>query len=252
MKRRALIIYCDNTESGKLHGPIKDEENYRNFLTSSLGGDWYDQEILSLRNPSSVKVVNAIKTFLSDADYTFIIFSGHGFINLDHNKLQYVELLNKSISIKNLTTNAPRQTMIIDACRGYYSPSREILKIIGEKYEHFIGDIESYSTRKLFEKAVLKAEKGLTILFAASEDESALDTDKGGSYLLSLLRIAEIWAKKYPKNSILTLKPTHEAAKRYLKTYFLTIQNPTMNLEKRLNYFPFAVKFPSPKIALLT
>lgn len=240
MIRRALIIYCDNTESGELSGPPFDNEHYRNFLTSNLGGRWYDKEILSLRNPKSTRVIRAVREFMNDADYTFTIFSGHGFLNSDENNRQYIEVADGNISILNLRTTAKRQTLIIDACRGYYSPTNEMLKSFTEYYEYFSG--EPISTREIFDKAVLMAEEGLTVLYAARKNQSALDTDNGAAYLLSLIRIAEIWEENDNKNNILDLKAVHNLATKYLSTHFDTIQIPSMNQEKRLRYYPFAVK----------
>jgi hypothetical protein len=38
VKRRALIVYFDDKTSGPLIGPPYDNEHYRSFLTSNLGG----------------------------------------------------------------------------------------------------------------------------------------------------------------------------------------------------------------------
>ncbi len=240
MKRRALIIYCDDTESGKLSGPPFDNQHYRSFLTSNLGGRWEESEILSLRNPKAAEVLKAVREFLNGADYTFTIFTGHGFLNSDDNNIQYLEVLDSDISILTLKTLSKRQTLIIDACRGFFSPSEAILKGFSEVYEHFTGD--AYSTRQIFNNAILRAEEGWTILYAASRNETALDTDNGAAYLLSLLRIAENWEDVDKRNNIIDLKVTHNYAKTYLAENFNTIQVPSMNREKRLRHFPFAVK----------
>jgi hypothetical protein len=144
------------------------------------------------------------------------------------------------ISILSLRTTAKRQTLIIDACRGFYSPTKAMLKGFSEIYEHFTGD--PYSTRQMFENAVLMAEEGWTVLYAASRNQSALDTGNGAAYLLSLLRTSENWEAIDKKYNFIDLKVTHEQAKIYLKANFDTIQIPSMNNEKRMRYFPFAVK----------
>ncbi len=211
---------------------------------SMEGGDWRKSEIGFLRNPTVLKVKNAVNTFLKNSDYTFVVFSGHGFINTDENNRQYVELLNGDISIRSLITNAPRQTIIIDACRGYYSPQKESLL---EKYSALTGDVEhfeKFSTRALFDKCVLQAEKGLTVLYAASRNESALDTPSGGAYLFSLLSYAQAWAQTNSRYSFLPLRTAHVRAKKLMLATFDTIQKPSMNSEKRINYFPIAVKIP--------
>jgi hypothetical protein len=151
--------------------------------------------------------------------------------------------MDDNISISNLISNAKRQSLIIDACRGYYSPTEEILKCLTESHQYFSGD--PFSTREIFDRAVLRAEEGLTVLYAASKNQTALDTDNGAAYLLSLLRIAELWETNDKKNNILNLKVTHDFATKYVSTQFDTIQVPTMNREKRLRHFPFAVKVTS-------
>lgn len=139
-----------------------------------------------------------------------------------------------------MKTNAKRQTLIVDACRGYYSPKQELIKSFSDQYENFIGDPSS--TRAIFDKAVLRAEEGWTVLYAANENQTALDTAGGAAYLLSLLKTTEIWERKDKKSNILTVKNTHDFAKIYLADNFDTIQVPVTNGEKRNMHFPFAVK----------
>jgi hypothetical protein len=239
MIRRALIIHCNDTESGELDGPLQDNLNFRNYLTSSLGGNWYNKEIRSLQNPNPTQVAREINGFLNGADYTFIIFTGHGFINTDDRNRQYVELSNGDIPISNLKTTAKRQTLIVDACRGFFSPSRELTQPLGDVFEHYTGKRE---TRKIFDNAVIKAEEGWTILYAASTNQTALDTEEGAAYLLSLLKVAENWGNTNKEHNILPINVTHKRAKAYLSENFDTIQVPRKNAEKRKNHFPFAVK----------
>lgn len=242
MRRKALIIYCSNTASGDLNGPIQDNLNFRTFLTSPLGGSWYPDEIISLENPTSVQVSSAITLSMINSDYTFVIFTGHGYIDTN-NHHQYIELRDKNISIQQLITDAPRQTMIIDACRGYHTPGEEdIYKALSEAYSNFQGVND---TRKLFNDAVLNADEGLTILYAASENQTALDTNNGAAYLLSLLRVSRDWERFDNNTYVLAINYAHELAKTYISRNFPTIQKPTMIEEKRNVHFPFAVKYVS-------
>lgn len=241
MTRRALIIFCNNTKSGQLTGPVKDNLHFRNFLMSNAGGNWRESEIKSLPNPTVNQVRQAVAAFMQGAGYTFVLFSGHGFIH-EQNRHQYVELRDGNLSILDLRTTAPRQTLIIDACRGFYLPDELIEKAYGDVFESFIGGIP---TREIFDKAVQQAEMGWTILFAASVNETALDTNNGGAYLLSLLEIAELWKEKDQTHHFLPLLTAHNWAKKYLNQNFETSQIPSMNTEKRLHYFPFAVQHPA-------
>jgi hypothetical protein len=242
MIRRALIIFCNNTSSGRLNGPTADNTNLRNHLTSYLGGDWYDSEILSLNNPTQQQVINAVANFLSGADYSFTVFSGHGWINTDENRTQYLEVSNGDISLMKLISDSPRQTILIDACRGFYSPSGQTLtKGMSGVYENFTGD--PMSTRRIFDNAVLAAEEGITVLYAANENQSAVDSDRGGVYTYSVLKACKNWGSSDRRYNILTVKEAHNLGTTYMLSNFVTRQQPTMNQEKRKRYFPLSVKF---------
>jgi hypothetical protein len=94
----------------------------------------------------------------------------------------------------------------------------------------------------LFEKGILSADEGWTVLYAASKNQTAIDTSQGAAYLLTLFEIALLWAKNDKNYSFLSLKDVHTVAKTTILKYFVTTQIPTMNTEKRLRYYPFAVK----------
>jgi len=244
MKRSALIIYCPNANPEKpLAGPPVDNDNFVDFLTSKAGGNWRASEILSLEDPDSKEVLAAVEKHHAESDYTFTIYTGHGFIHKE-TKRQYVELPDLSIPIIKLKSMADRQTLIVDSCRGEYPPQPgEIMKAFSDIYESHVGI--AGSTRKLFEDAVLDADEGWSILYAARRNQSALDTDDGAAYLISLLKAAEVWEKRDKKNLVMTLEEAHDFAKQYVVDNFETMQEPMMNGEKRITHFPFSVKFAS-------
>lgn len=240
MKRKALIIFCDNTESGFLSGPSVDNTNLRNYLTSYCGGDWYDKEIESLHNPTIQKVRNAIN-LMTNTDYSFVVFSGHGWINTDEDNTQYLEVADGDISINELITDADRQTILIDACRGFLSPLMESFE------KGLSGAVRTYSsttsTRTLFNSLVLKAEEGISVMYSASENESSVDSKKGGAYIYSVIAVCRNWFINNKTANYLTIKNAHDLAIPFMKTKFITKQKPVMTTEKRMRYFPFAVKF---------
>ena len=241
MKRRALIIYMTDSPSGKLADPVFDYSNMYNFLISNLGGNWYSNEILAIENPTKRQVKEAVFE-MADSDYAFIVFSGHGEFEQD-TKLQYIELMDDEVSINELKVKTRRQTIIIDACRGFFSMRERLL----EKSKVFSMASESLhheiSTRELFDKKLANTEEGLTVLYAASENQTALDTDTGAAYISSLLEVAEKWGRFSNKMTELNIKDAHEKAIDYLYDNFVTNQIPVMNKEKRLRYYPFAVKY---------
>lgn len=240
MNRKALIIYCDNTESGFLRGPSVDNTNLRNYLTSYCGGDWYDNEIRSLNNPTIQQVRNAIN-LMTNTDYSFVVFSGHGWINTDEDNTQYLEVADGDISINELITDADRQTILIDACRGFLSPLMESFE------KGLSGAVRTYSsatsTRTLFNSLVLKAEEGLSVMYSASENQSSVDSQKGGAYIYSVIAVCRNWFANNKTSNYLTIKNAHDVAIPFMNSKFITKQKPVMATEKRMRYFPFAVKF---------
>jgi hypothetical protein len=224
-----------DSPSGELNGPIHDYENLHSFLTSNLGGNWYDYEIIPLENPTKWQLKQKISE-MAGCDYAFIVFTGHGALE-ERKKLQYIELMDGDVSIRELLVACKRQTIVIDACRGFFSRLLlESLNSLGGK-SHY----EDTSTRRLFDNALVKAEEGLTVLYAASENQSALDTNLGAAYISSLIGVAEEWNDTSEEN-ILSIKKAHENAIYYMHNNFVTKQEPMMNKEKRLRHYPFAVK----------
>jgi hypothetical protein len=241
MKRRALIIYCSDTYSGHLRGPIRDNANYRNFLGSDLGGGWYDHEILSLANPTGYEVAKAIRQFLNGADYTFVIFTGHGYID-SYSSIQYIELLDKRIPAARLKTTALRQTIIIDACSGYKQHTHLNPTFYSRQSAAYIGDIAT--TRNVFDFEVMSAEPGIAMLYSANRGNLAMDTTNGGAYLLSLLCLGKNWEGSSDMyNTTVPLDVAHLCAKEYLIKKFNSYQDPILVTERfRTKLFPIFVK----------
>lgn len=239
MNRKALIIYCTNTESGKLIGTDKDNDNIQEFLKSDVGGQWKNDEVIPLRNPTAHEIEQCLAEEFENVDYSFIVFSGHGGID-EVSSQDYLEVKDCDIPISKLFSSAPKQTLIIDACRGYYSRVADSLQ---KCFSNLNEESSIYpKTRFIFDEVVNQAEEGLTILYSASENQSSMATNIGSAYIYSLLSICKEWERNCTNNNVLDLKDAHELACKYLKENFLTIQNPIMNTEKRKNYFPIAVK----------
>lgn len=239
LNRKALIIYCNNTSSGSLPGPAADNNNLINYLTSNLGGCWDFSEIISLPNPSISTVRNTINNQFTNVEYSLVVFSGHGFI-AGPNNTQYIELLDGDISINEIVTKAIRQSIIIDACRNIIHPinineSRNMTAL-----QNFLGDIEN--TRVIFDNAIRQCDQGISVLYSASANESSVDSQLGGAYLYSFIKSAEIWGRNNNTNRILTIRDAHYNCIPYMKRNFVTTQNPVMQSEKRMFYFPFGVK----------
>ena len=126
MKRKALIIGCFGGYRGLelLKGASVDLINYQTFLQSNIGGEWHKDEIIILEETNSSELNNIISSI--EADYSFIVFTGHGFIN-SFSKEDSICLKDKDVSITCLVTSSKRQTIIIDACRENFLDDNEDL-----------------------------------------------------------------------------------------------------------------------------
>ena len=238
MNRRALLIGCNESPSGKLSGIDYDLNKYDHFLNSNLGGNWYEWEVKKILNPTLNDLESIIESHYYNSDYTFTLFSGHGCVNRN-NFIQYLELMNGDIQFTKLKSKALKQTIIIDACRGYETIAESaLLKSVLETKD--FSDITP--TRKIFDNAIEASENGLTVLYSASKNESSAAGEYGSPYLLSLL-IANNWKRSNSSDNILKLDSIHYDSESYLREFFpKTLQTPFIEPEKRRNYFPFAVK----------
>ncbi len=241
MKRRAIIISCANTESGHLPGATADNINMHKFLTSPLGGNWYDHEIVQLSDPTKREVNQAVNRHFSRADYSFVVFSGHGYTNTIENH-QYLELLDSNIALKTLRGAAKRHTMIVDACRGYISNVSTLQGFgLGDSTNNYLG---SKSTRGLFEHFILNRAPRLTVMYSAQQGQNSIDTPRGGVYISSLIKSALMWAGAPAKDRGISLLGVHYIAKQIIMNEFSWAnQSPVIINENIQTHFPFAVKF---------
>lgn len=241
MNRKALIIACDNTASGPLKGPQKDYENLRTFLEKREGGLWYDREIDYLLNPTIKMVQDKINQM--DADYTFVVFSGHGGTNLQDGQ-QYVELTDGDLYVGELITKANRQTILIDSCRTLFCDNPNVNEREFVRESLFSKAFSSYTdeqVRLIYEKLILQCEAGITLLNSASENEASVDSKQGAAYICSLLKNASMWESQTRILDVLRVDEVHRLACTSIKRDFMTNQHPQIRPEKRHWYYPFAL-----------
>lgn len=190
MKRVAIILGSPFPQSseGHLRGVNSDVINYKNFLLSSDGGAWREDEIHTGIHIGK-STISKIQTLCKDADIAYVIYSGHGYMRQGEN---YININpNESIKVSSLYTKAKRQVTIIDACRTNYP------------YEHFegIAGLRLYFdntrpdiARALYDGYIQQTPYGLYTMFSCSEYESSQDTSDGGRFTVSLLRNIKNWS----------------------------------------------------------
>jgi hypothetical protein len=237
--RRALLIGNSGGYRNLhlLNGVKIDLDNYRNFLTSKAGGQWYNHEITTLVDPDENTVLKAVQQ--SNADYSFIAFSGHGFIN-SYTASDYVCLKDKDLSTGKLVSPSAKQTIVIDACREIITEVPEDLTKVFSLNES--RQFEGINTRELFDEAIQSMPSGVLVVYSTQPNESAGDDDyKGGHFTYSFIQAGRNWWNAPNNKGILRIDIAVTEAEKIMKSKFITTQSPAMGGQvRRLTFPPFA------------
>lgn len=240
MKRRALIIGSPDKD---IPGVYDDMKNYQAFLKSFAGGAWYDQEITTLESPTTSQV-NAQLESLKSADYSFLIFAGHGGYS-EYKRATMLQLnSNTEISENELKVGAPKRTVVIDACRVLID--RQPLREAIAKAALALDSLRSVdASRSLFERSVEACYPGIAVLYGCGVGESAGESQGiGGHYSYALLEIARDWENGYytQRGAVLSVSDAHEKAVKVVSERTGNSQNPKADFPRTLPRFPLAVK----------
>lgn len=239
MNRKALIIGCPGSGKTKLSGVTADTIKYKSFFKTYFGGAWYSNEIEVIDNPNRADLLTKIQMIsVQNFDYTIITFSGHGWESTkEGTKILLRD--DEEMAVKELNTNADRQLRILDNCR-----------MIEREEQYFSEDMfmarkadvtdEKGKYRRAYENLILKAEKGISILFACDTDETAGENVNGGYFTQALISIG--LSLKDEINKYNDIKDIIPKAKQYIDDNFEdAFQTPMINNERRLKYFPWCL-----------
>lgn len=242
MTRRMLIIanpgeigadnYCE--------GVNQDVTQYKGFFLSNLGGAWEPEEIEVLVCPYAFQVDAALKK-LTLADYSMVVFCGHGYSRKSGATMVELRANCDYDSIK-FNQGARKHTVILDCCRAIYEP---IFESSQERYD--LKDSMEHSTarnqaRKRFENAVQSCPPGLVILYACSIGETAGDDEiKGGVYSHALRSAAIGWGKATTGVEAASVVQVHNSAAQIVCQETGGHQNPQITKPRSVPYFPFCV-----------
>lgn len=247
MKRKALLIGSPGKPGAKdfLDGVEVDLTNYSDFLTSSLGGAWEKSELQVLHSPSVATLDSALTT-LKSADYSFVLFGGHGYYDSDK-KETIIELQpGTSVSANKLKTGAPAHAVILDCCRMSYTRLRKALDYVVESHAEGVPLTRS-ECRKYFDQQIVRAGPGLVSLYACDIDQKAgEDPKEGGLYSSTVLKVTSDWHRKSKVDtskevSILTIVVAHDMSASIVKSESGDRQSPQILKPRSDPYFPFAV-----------
>lgn len=232
IERRALIVECSAIAGqDKIVGAQKDAYAWQEFLLSHRGGAWRNNEITILNNPTPQTVRSKIA--LMSTGYSFVTFSGHGYVNA-YTKKTMVCLQGGDISESELTPSSDRATIILDSCRGQtfalaeFAEARAMLKAAADSSQY----------RNLFDAALERSEYGVCQLYGCAFKQAAHeDPEIGGDFTQALIQAGNNWAGP----GVFSLRNASDAAEKVVRQK-RPQQTPECNLGRRINHFPFAVQ----------
>ena len=207
-----------------LPGVHVDVNDYYNFFTSPAGGNWYDEEIDILLNPTQHELLERIAD-IEEADYDYLItvFSGHG-EETSNGTVLSINGERETILLHNLTNLAERQLLIIDCCRSH----RRIPDNIN--IDSTTLSLSRDSIRQTYEELIQFAAPQEVILFACNNCETAVDTNEWDIYSYSqcLLDAIQI-ALANPRLLFVSVGRAHAKAVALIRQEHLPfVQNPKM------------------------
>jgi len=248
MNRKALLIGCPGRlgRQDYLPGVGRDLANYRRFLRSPLGGGWYSSEIISLDDPP-VSVLRAAIQSLKSADYSFALFSGHGYVTSNRRSTIICVRGDEEMDSSELRAGAQKQTLVLDCCRVVAKPMLAEDALAKMDSTAAAKSLSSAACRRYFEKAISECPSGLIVAHSCDVDETSNDDSvRGGYYSYSLIDVAEDWAEKNTADlskyyAIFDMPPVHDIASNAVQRLSGKRQNPKMEKPRTGPYFPFAV-----------
>jgi hypothetical protein len=229
-----------------LPGVARDLANYDRFLRSPLGGAWYSSEIISLDDPPASTVRAAVQT-LKSADYSFALFSGHGYVTSNRRSTIVCLRGDEEMDSTELCAGAEKHTLILDCCRIVAKPM--LAEDALAKMDSMVAakNLSASACRRYYEKAISECPSGQIVTHSCDLHETANDDPvRGGYYAFSLIDVAEDWAEN---NSVdlskyyeaFRMPPAHDEASDVVRRRSGNRQNPKMDKPRSGPYFPFAI-----------
>lgn len=255
VSRKALIIGYPGEigDENYCEGVFVDLNNYKKYLTSPLGGSWFEDEIVILLN-TEIEILDYYLDKIKNIDYTFIAFSGHGYIvKKGSNYINYLQI-NKSeeICINYLKKFDKKRTIVLDCCREIYDSQGKKLIVESrlKRIQKAGFEINPNLCRKLFDYRLSLCKNGLIILHSCRPGQKSGDDDiNGGVYTSSLLEAVDDWFEEtlqteYNPKKVMSVVKAHQYSIDIIdfKLQFKNvIQNPYIEKPRSPLYFPFGV-----------
>jgi|SRR5579871_5822094 len=230
MKRQAILIAV-SPKSDTIPSVFDDISCWQNFLRSDIGGGW-DEPVIAKNygRKEILSIVNAAK----DAEYSFLVFAGHGKRIAADRPWPETELRlsdDDTILERELNPGTPSCTLILDCWRSNSGQGETAKAEINSLHE----DVNNRAKcRDLYDQSIKRAERGLVSIYAP-ELKSA--SDDRLSFSQCLVREAVAWAQK--NHGVLSIQSGVALATKATRN--ISCQ-PEYNGGRRLRHFPLAVR----------
>ncbi len=194
MTRKAILIAGGDDPQ---IGAEEDVLRFRRFLSSKIGGAWNDDgiEIEFFINPISRQLVDPFLE-AAEADYAFILFSGHG----NHPPyslnplLTRLALADSEMPAGELNPQNGKCLIVVDACRVFARMPSTILEYYTENRRIAAREPGRQAYRNAFDDAINSCPQQVTYLFACSLDQYSYgNRTHGGIYSHTLISTAIAW-----------------------------------------------------------
>ena len=184
---RKKILMVGNTDN--LRGVPVDMSSFYSFFTSPTGGNWCDEEIEILMNPTQRCLFRTIVSIENaDYDYLIVVFSGHG-EEADDGTMLTINGQGETITLDDLTNLSQRQLLIIDCCR-----SRMLFPVDFAFVDEgaTMLSMSRDPIRRAYEERIWDSMPQEVILYACDDGEKSFDSSDGGVYSHYLLNAAQM------------------------------------------------------------
>jgi len=247
ISRKALIIGAPDK---KIPGVKADVENLKKYFKSSVGGLWYDHEIITLFSPSANEIIKEIE-LLKTKNYSLIFFAGHGYHSNQRNSTILHINSTEIMSSLKMRIGAQKHTLILDCCRKR-EDERHLAKAVMESMTFDFAKGQSLNPKKCrqyFDNKISNCDSGIVVMNSCSINETAGESEsEGGYYTSSLIDSANGWAKNKlmtidlaRENATFSTQECHNAAAAKVNMLSGGRQTPAFESPRAEKKFPFAV-----------
>ena len=238
VRKAVLIGGHDEHSEAPSDGVVHDIAAWRAYLTSPLGGKWYDSEIHEVTSGKKEDIAAELN-WAKSSDISLLCFSGHGYLDQNADGVAVTKMMindNLVLSERDLNVGTKWCMAIMDCCR------RVAAQPEGATEDLLLREFCKWpdqNTRIIYEHAFRNCEYGFVRVYSADVNEAAGDD-------ISFTRELIKTAKKTIDNCADGILNIRDAVKILGTVVYGSgideQQHPVYRGGRRLGHFPFAVR----------